>query len=59
LAGGNSGALGKNYVIHLDDSITELKTKGQIEVVKDDIFVLKTPGGGGFGKSTLVQQSKP
>ena len=59
LAGGNSGALGKNYVIHLDDSITELKTKGQIEVVKDDIFVLKTPGGGGFGKPTLAQQSKP
>jgi 5-oxoprolinase (ATP-hydrolysing) len=54
LAGGNSGALGKNYVIHLDDSITELKTKGQIEVVKDDIFVLKTPGGGGFGKPILI-----
>ncbi|MBT7390820.1 MAG: hypothetical protein HN771_05110, partial [Gammaproteobacteria bacterium] len=54
LAGGNSGALGKNYVIHLDNSITELKTKGQIEVSKDDIFVLKTPGGGGFGKSTLI-----
>ena len=54
LAGGNSGALGKNYVIHLDNSITELKTKGQIEVVKDDIFVLKTPGGGGFGKPILI-----
>ena len=54
LAGGNSGALGKNYVIHLDNSITKLKTKGQIEVVKDDIFVLKTPGGGGFGKPILI-----
>jgi 5-oxoprolinase (ATP-hydrolysing) len=59
LAGGNSGAVGKNYVIHSNNNITELKTKGQIEVVKDDIFVLKTPGGGGFGKSVSVQQNKP
>ena len=59
LAGGNSGAVGKNYVIHSINNITELKTKGQIEVVKDDIFVLKTPGGGGFGKSVSVQQNKP
>ena len=59
LAGGNSGAVGKNYVIHSNNNITELKTKGQIEVVKDDIFVLKTPGGGGFGKPVSVQQNKP
>jgi 5-oxoprolinase (ATP-hydrolysing) len=28
-----------------------LGTKGQIEVEKNDLFVLKTPGGGGFGKA--------
>ena len=53
LSGGESGALGENYVIHPDKSITSLGTKGQIEVTKDDIFVLKTPGGGGFGKKPL------
>lgn len=50
--GGGSGALGKNYVLHPNNSVTKLHTKGQIEVKKDDIFVLKTPGGGGFGSKT-------
>ena len=50
--GGESGAVGENYVIHSDESITKLGTKGQVEVRKNDLFVLKTPGGGGFGKST-------
>lgn len=47
--GGGPGAIGKNYVIHNNGSITDLGTKGQIDVVKGDIFVLKTPGGGGYG----------
>lgn len=46
-----SGALGKNYVIHSDESVTHLGTKGQIEVSENDLFILKTPGGGGFGKT--------
>jgi 5-oxoprolinase (ATP-hydrolysing) len=28
-----------------------LGTKGQVKVEKNDLFVLKTPGGGGFGKA--------
>jgi 5-oxoprolinase (ATP-hydrolysing) len=48
VAGGKPGAIGENYVIHPDQSVTKLSTKGQIDVKKDDIFVLKTPGGGGF-----------
>ena len=50
IEGGKPGAVGENYVIHRDAQITELGTKGQIEVVKDDVFVLKTPGGGGYGQ---------
>ena len=50
IKGGKPGAVGENYVIHRDARITELGTKGQIEVVKDDVFVLKTPGGGGYGQ---------
>ena len=50
IEGGKPGAVGENYVIHKDARITELGTKGQIEVVKDDVFVLKTPGGGGYGQ---------
>ena len=54
LSGGESGALGENYVIHSDESVTDLGTKGQIEVSENDLFVLKTPGGGGFGKNHLT-----
>nr|MCS5590433.1 hydantoinase B/oxoprolinase family protein [Candidatus Thioglobus sp.] len=50
LAGGKPGAIGENYVIHPDQTVTKLSTKGQIDVKKDDIFVLKTPGGGGYGQ---------
>jgi len=50
VSGGESGAVGENYVIHSDESITKLGTKGQVKVGKNDLFVLKTPGGGGFGQ---------
>jgi N-methylhydantoinase B/oxoprolinase/acetone carboxylase alpha subunit len=29
--------------------VTNIGTKGQIEVNKNDVFILKTPGGGGYG----------
>ena len=51
LSGGEPGALGENYVIHSDESVTRLGTKGQVEVGENDLFILKTPGGGGFGKA--------
>ena len=49
MAGGEPGAVGQNYVIHSDQKVTNIGTKGQIEVKKNDIFILKTPGGGGYG----------
>ena len=57
LSGGGPGALGENYVIHADDSVSSLGTKGQIEVGKNDLFILKTPGGGGFGKASQNKES--
>ena len=49
IAGGEPGAVGENYVVHSDHKLTDLGTKGQVEVNKNDIFILKTPGGGGYG----------
>ncbi|MDP7436825.1 MAG: hydantoinase B/oxoprolinase family protein, partial [Candidatus Marinimicrobia bacterium] len=49
IAGGEPGAVGENYVVHSDKKVTNIGTKGQIEVNKNDIFILKTPGGGGYG----------
>jgi len=49
IAGGEPGAVGENYVVHSDQKVTNIGTKGQVEVKKNDIFILKTPGGGGYG----------
>jgi len=50
LEGGGSGAVGENYVVHSNNTTTDLGTNGQVEVSVGDVFVLKTPGGGGFGR---------
>ncbi|HEY7240192.1 MAG TPA: hydantoinase B/oxoprolinase family protein [Burkholderiales bacterium] len=49
MAGGESGAAGKNYVLRRDGSRTELGPFDQTEMNADDVFVIETPGGGGFG----------
>jgi 5-oxoprolinase (ATP-hydrolysing) len=49
MAGGESGAAGKNYVLRRDGSRTELGPFDQTEMNPDDVFVIETPGGGGFG----------
>jgi 5-oxoprolinase (ATP-hydrolysing) len=50
VVGGESGAVGENYVVHSNNTTTDLGTNGQVEVSIGDVFVLKTPGGGGFGQ---------
>ena len=48
LEGGEPGAVGENYIVQNNTTI-DLGTNGQVEVSIGDVFVLKTPGGGGFG----------
>ncbi|TAK86440.1 MAG: 5-oxoprolinase [Betaproteobacteria bacterium] len=49
LEGGEPGAAGRNYVLRADGSRTELGPFDQTEMGRGDIFVIETPGGGGFG----------
>jgi 5-oxoprolinase (ATP-hydrolysing) len=49
LAGGMSGKRGENSVVHKDGTITVLKGNDEIALSPGDIFIIKTPGGGGFG----------
>ncbi|MEQ8221701.1 MAG: hydantoinase B/oxoprolinase family protein [Candidatus Eremiobacterota bacterium] len=49
LAGGEPGKCGKNYVEKPDGSLIELSGTEKIRVNKGDVFVIETPGGGGFG----------
>ncbi|MFV2033793.1 MAG: hydantoinase B/oxoprolinase family protein, partial [Halocynthiibacter sp.] len=48
-AGGGPGAVGENRVLRADGSVEMLAGNDAIEAVADDVFVLRTPGGGGFG----------
>ncbi|VAW83942.1 5-oxoprolinase, HyuA-like domain / 5-oxoprolinase, HyuB-like domain [hydrothermal vent metagenome] len=50
LAGGEPGALGKSWIQKQNGTIKVLTSTDQVEVVPGDLFVIETPGGGGFGK---------
>jgi 5-oxoprolinase (ATP-hydrolysing) len=49
MAGGEPGAAGRNYVLRADGRRTELGPFDQTEMSPGDLFVIETPGGGGFG----------
>ncbi|HEV2450668.1 MAG TPA: hydantoinase B/oxoprolinase family protein [Streptosporangiaceae bacterium] len=49
MAGGQSGELGRQWLEHPDGRVTELRGCDCVEVAEGDLFVLETPGGGGFG----------
>ncbi|MFK0376730.1 hydantoinase B/oxoprolinase family protein [Pandoraea sp. NPDC090278] len=49
--GGGTGALGANYVERVDGSREALAHIGRTQMQPGDIFVVETPGGGGFGKA--------
>ena len=49
VAGGAAGGLGKTWIERADGSRTELSYSDETEMCVGDVFVLETPGGGGFG----------
>jgi len=49
MAGGQPGQVGRNYVLRKDSSRVELGGCDQIEMNAGDVFVIETPGGGGYG----------
>ena len=51
MAGGGPGALGRNWVERADGSRTDLGFADETEVGPGDVFVIETPGGGGFGRT--------
>jgi len=48
-AGGEPGKCGRNYVIRSDGRIEELGFVASTQMQAGDVFVVETPGGGGFG----------
>src|SRR5713101_708086 len=51
LAGGEPGALGRNWVERADGRREDFGATHTVAVEPGDVFVLETPGGGGYGKA--------
>ncbi|MFG3296928.1 hydantoinase B/oxoprolinase family protein [Streptomyces sp. NPDC048179] len=50
MAGGAPGALGANRVERADGTVTGLGGSDAADVGPDDVLVIETPGGGGYGR---------
>lgn len=49
MAGGKPGAIGRNAVERVNGDTLELSGCHQVEMQTGDVFVIETPGGGGYG----------
>jgi 5-oxoprolinase (ATP-hydrolysing) len=49
LSGGQPGATGRNWIERVDGSVEQFGATHSAEVNAGDVFVIQTPGGGGFG----------
>jgi 5-oxoprolinase (ATP-hydrolysing) len=49
MAGGQPGAVGRHWIEHPDGSTTSMRGCDSKPVDPEDLLVLETPGGGGFG----------
>ncbi|WP_293450872.1 hydantoinase B/oxoprolinase family protein [Planktotalea sp.] len=47
--GGSTGKVGKNTIERANGTIEQLKGNDESNMMPNDVFVLKSPGGGGFG----------
>ncbi|MEO8739644.1 MAG: hydantoinase B/oxoprolinase family protein [Casimicrobiaceae bacterium] len=51
VAGGQPGAVGRNWVERGDGRREEFGATFQVEMEPGDVFVIQTPGGGGYGSA--------
>ncbi len=49
MAGGEPGKTGRNYVERADGTVDEISGTDMTEMNPGDVFVIETPGGGGYG----------
>lgn len=48
-AGGEPGAVGVNRIERADGTVEPLGSTAEVQMASGDVFVIETPGGGGFG----------
>jgi 5-oxoprolinase (ATP-hydrolysing) len=49
MAGGEPGAVGRNRVLRNNEREEAIGAAAQTEMAPDDVFIIETPGGGGYG----------
>ena len=49
MAGGEAGKTGRNSVRRADGRIDDLESCATVELAAGDVFIIETPGGGGYG----------
>jgi 5-oxoprolinase (ATP-hydrolysing) len=51
LNGGSDGDVGANWIERVDGSVTTLTATDKASVAAGEVFVIETPGGGGYGET--------
>ena len=59
MAGGAPGATGRNAVQRVDGSVEELAHIAKTQMQPGDIFIIETPGGGGYGRADCETATPP
>jgi 5-oxoprolinase (ATP-hydrolysing) len=49
MAGGKAGSVGHNSVVRSDGRVEDIPFVGSTQMRPGDVFVIETPGGGGYG----------
>jgi 5-oxoprolinase (ATP-hydrolysing) len=57
LAGGDPGALGRNWIERAGGGRHEMTGTDKADIGAGDIFVIETPGGGGYGSVSSVKKA--
>ena len=57
LNGGEAGLVGRNWIQRQNGTEENLDSTATVEMKPGDVFVIETPGGGGFGKVSYLRNS--
>ncbi len=57
LEGGEPGAVGRNWVERADGTKVDMSGTDKCDVEPGDVFVVETPGGGGFGTAEDLREA--
>ncbi|HWR25282.1 MAG TPA: hydantoinase B/oxoprolinase family protein [Methanosarcina sp.] len=57
LKGGMPGKCGKNTLMRKEGSVIRIQGQAEIRLKNGDVFVIETPGGGGYGEKKMEKSS--